>query len=423
MSSISNISSSNALEFAAQIGFDWGDKQHAVALFDGNTIESKKIAAAPESLHGWLKEIGQRFEGKPVALALECTRGAVLNAFSAYPWLTIYPVNPLTSAQYRRAFVPSRAKDDVPDAQYLLEILRCHPEHLRPLEMEDEQTRQLDALVQARRDAVDRRTQCVNQLTSLLKTYYPQAIEWAGQDLGTPLALNFLTRWPDLLSLKAAKPGTVKKFFYANQVRRPESMQRRLDGIQNAVCLTTDPVVISVAVLQLKMLVDVIRTFQKHIAILEEKIAQCFKAHPEAWLFRDLPGAGPAMAPRLLVAFGTDRSRYGSAANLQKYAGIAPVVERSGSQCWTHWRWQAPRFLRQTFVEWAGQTVIWCAWAKGYYRAMKAKGKSHHVIIRALAFKWIRILWKCWHDKTPYDETVYVNSMVKRHSPYAKTVK
>jgi transposase len=167
----------------------------------------------------------------------------------------------------------------------------------------------------------------------------------------------------------------------------------------------------------------VIRTFQKHIAILEEQIAQCFKAHPEAWLFRDLPGAGPAMAPRLLVAFGTDRSRYGSAANLQKYAGIAPVVERSGSQCWTHWRWQAPRFLRQTFVEWAGQTVIWCAWAKGYYRAMKAKGKSHHVIIRALAFKWIRILWKCWHDKTPYDETVYVNSMVKRHSPYAKTVK
>jgi hypothetical protein len=126
MSIISNTSSSDAPEFAAEIGFDWGDKQHAVALFDGKTVESKKIAATPESLHGWLKEIGQRFEGKPVALALECTRGAVLNAFSAYPWLTIYPVNPLTSAQYRRAFVPSRAKDDVPDAQYLLEILRCH---------------------------------------------------------------------------------------------------------------------------------------------------------------------------------------------------------------------------------------------------------------------------------------------------------
>ena len=67
--------------------------------------------------------------------------------------------------------------------------------------------------------------------------------------------------------------------------------------------------------------------------------------------------------------------------------------------------------------------VIWCDWAKGYYRAMKAKGKSHHVIIRALAFKWIRILWKCWQTKTPYDETTYVNSMIKRHSPYAKTSK
>jgi hypothetical protein len=125
-----------------------------------------------------------------------------------------------------------------------------------------------------------------------------------------------------------------------------------------------------------------IRTFQKHIAILEEKIAQCFKAHPEAWLFRDLPGAGPAMAPRLLVAFGTDRSRYESASNLQKYAGIAPVVERSGSQCWTHWRWQAPRFMRQTFVEWAGQTVIWCDWAKGYLGVIWLKvdlGNFDHV--------------------------------------------
>ena len=98
---------------------------------------------------------------------------------------------------------------------------------------------------------------------------------------------------------------------------------------------------------------------------------------------------------------------------------MAPVREKSGASCWTHWRWQAPVFLRQSFVEWAGLTVMYSAWAKTYYEQMKAKGKGRHVILRALAGKWIRVLWKCWQTRTPYDEAAYLRQLARRKSPYA----
>lgn len=137
-------------------------------------------------------------------------------------------------------------------------------------------------------------------------------------------------------------------------------------------------------------------------------------------MFRDLPGAGSVLAPRLLVAFGTDRTRYSRAADLQKYSGLAPVKEKSGGRMCIDWRWNAPWFLRQTFIEWAGQTVVYCPWAKTYYDRQKAKGKNHWSILRSLAFIWIRILWKCWQTRTPYHETFYLETLRKRQSPLAK---
>jgi len=163
----------------------------------------------------------------------------------------------------------------------------------------------------------------------------------------------------------------------------------------------------------------VLRPLQSHIEQVEQRITACFAAHPEAELFVRLPGAGPVLAPRLLVAFGTDRERYPSAASLQKYGGVAPVREKSGRQIWTHWRWNAPKFLRQTFVEWAGQTIPKCAWAKAYYLQQKRAGKHHQTILRGLAFKWIRVLWRCWHDRVPYDEARYVAALAQRNSPLA----
>jgi transposase len=408
--------------FTAWIGLDWGHTTHAFAWQDptGHTEEGT-LPHSAENLHAWLRQLAERFGGRPVALGIEASRGPVIAALLQYPWLTLYPINPVTSARYRRAFVPSGAKDDTPDARLLLELVRDHAAKLRPLEPQDELTRTLQGLVEARRDLVDRRTQVLNQLTGLLKTYYPQALQLL-DNLNTVLAADFLTRWPDLIALKAAPPGVIQRFYYAHNLRRPELLQDRLTRIRQAVALTADPAIVQVAVLQLRCLVEQWRVLHKHITRLEAEIKTTFAQHPDAALFRDLPGAGPALAPRLCVAFGTVRSLYPDPASLQKHAGVAPVREKSGHQLWTHWRWQAPTFLRQSFVEWAGQTVVYSAWARAYYQRQIARGKSHQNVLRALAFKWIRVLWKCWQTRTPYDETRYLRQLLKRKSPNALPV-
>lgn len=411
--------SSSLAPFAAWIGLDWGDQEHAFCLSCPSSAqpETGKFAHSAETLHRWLQDLAQRFGGRPVALALESNRGALLHVLTQYPWLTIFPIHPVTSARFRTAFIPSGAKDDLPDACVLLDLVRQHHPKLRSLDWEEANTRKLMGLVQARRDAVDRRTQALNQLTSLLKTYYPQALALAGEDLSAPLAWEFLRRWPDLISLKAARLSTVRNFYYRNNVRRPELVEKRLQRIKESVALTTDDAVMSVCLLQLKLLLELIGSFNKHIARFEEAIDTAFASHADAVLFKELPGAGRVLAPRLAVAFGSDRTRYPDAASFQKYAGLAPVRVKSGGQLWTHWRWQAPVFLRQSMVEWAGQTVVWSPWAKNYYQRMKAKGKKHHVILRALAFKWVRILWKCWSTRTPYNEQNYLNALQRKKSP------
>ena len=403
----------------AWIGLDWGHRTHAYALQDaaGHTEEAS-LEHSPEALHGWLRQLAAHFGGRTVRLGIEGKGGAALPVLLQYPWLQIYPINPVTSARYRTAFTPSGASDDLPDARILLELVRDHAAKLRPLEPQDEQTQHLSALVQARRDVVDRRTQLLNQLTSLLKSYYPQALELV-DNLNTQLAVDFLERWPDLLSLKTAKPSTIQRCYYAHNVRRPELVQARLQRIQNALALTTNEAQVRVAVLQLRLLLDQLKAFRKHLGLFDAQIRCVFAEHPEAELFRDLPGAGPQMAPRLCAAFGTVRRLYPEPGALQKLSGVAPVREKSGERLWTHWRWLVPVFLRQTFVEWAGLSVIASAWARKYYQAMEAKGKSRQVILRSLAFKWIRVLWKCWQARIPYDEARYLQQLLHRKSPYA----
>jgi transposase len=410
----------HATDYAAFVAMDWGDEKHAIAQrLSGGAIEPHELPATAEALHGWLDELGQRCRHRPVALAIEAGRNAVVHALAGHPWLTVYPIHPATSERYRTAFTPSGAKDDQPDALVLLQILEQHRELLRPLQLDTPATRELAALTEIRRGAVDRRTTFACELRSTLKTVFPQALELCGDDLWTPLALDFLERWPELAQLQRARPATLSAFYTAHNSRRPDVIARRLALVAAARALTTDRAVLDPAILQIQLSVAVLRPLQAQIEKIEARIATCFAAHPEAPLFAALPGAGPAFAPRLLAAFGTDRSRYPTAASIQKYGGVAPVRVKSGKQIWTHWRWNAPKFLRQSFVEWAGETVTKSAWAHAYYFQQKRAGQRRQTILRSLAFKWLRIIWRCWHDRVPYDEARYHQALAQRKSPLA----
>jgi transposase len=410
--------------YTALVALDWGDKTHAFArqVTGADGIEQGSIEATPEALHTWLEQLGQTYRGQPVALAVEAGRNSLLHALLEYPWLTIYPVHPATSARFRTAFTPSGAKDDGPDAVVILTLLRMHRAQLAPLILDTPATRELAALVAARRGAVDQRTGTANQLGSALKGYFPQALTLAGDDLTKPLALAFLRRFPELAALKKVRLATLQEFYRKHNVRSEERIAERLALAAKARALIEDRAVIAPALLTVALLVDLLEVHARHIAVLEARIAEAFAAHPRAELFAALPGAGPALAPRLLVAFGDLPERYPTAASLQKYSGVAPVREKSGQKSWTHWRWAAPTFLRQSFVEWAGQTVARCDWAHTYYHQQRRAGKAHHAILRALAFKWLRILWRCWKDNKPYDEQLYLASLRRHGSSLVPTL-
>jgi len=187
--------------------------------------------------------------------------------------------------------------------------------------------------------------------------------------------------------------------------------------------LTLDAAVIIPHRLQTLVYVEQLRVLLNAIKQFDVEIEDVAQQHEDYTLFTALPGAGPSLAPRLLVAFGEQRDRFKSAADIQKYSGVAPVTGRSGKKHWVHWRWQCPTFLRQTFVEWAAQTINKSYWAAEFYRQQRAKGNTYQAAVRALAFKWIRIVFRCWQTRTPYDEVVYLKALERRGSPLLNLAK
>ena len=403
--------------FAAFVGIDWADAKHDVCLQPAGsaTCECFQLEHTPEAIDAWVTTLRTRFNGQPVAICLELNKGPIVSALRKYDFLVLFPLNPLTLARYREAFTPSRAKDDPTDAALQLALLRTHRDKLQPLNPQSPTMRALAQLVEHRRRVVGDKVRITNRLTSTLKNYFPHVLHWF-QEKDTAIFCDFLSRWPTLKAVQLARRSTLDTFFRAHHVRYADVIAQRIQAIKAATPLTTDEGVIAPNALLVQALIAQLRVTLQAIADFDTAIAQCAQNHPDFSLFQALPGAGPVFASRLLVAFGEQRERYASAAELQKYAGIAPVTERSGKKSWVHWRLQCPKFLRQTFVEWAAESIRHSFWAQLYYQQQRDKGKAHQAAVRALAFKWIRILYRCWQERTPYDEAVYLQALHHRGS-------
>jgi transposase len=333
----------------------------------------------------------------------------------------LYPVNPKTLAKFREAFTPSRAKDDPKDAKYLVELLIHHRERLKAWTPDDERTRTLQLLVEHRRRLVGDQTRISNRLTALLKGYFPQALQWF-PDLTTVLVCDFLLRWPSLDALRGVRRATLWKFFRDHNSHRRDTLEVRLDAIKGAVPLTTDKAVMASSIVMVKALAAQLKTTLASVKEFDSQIGELCASHEDFQLFASLPGAGPVYTSRLLIAMGTNRERWKTADELLRFSGVAPVIERSGKSSWTRWRYFCPKFFRQSFVEYAGESVKHSVWAKAFYMSQKSKGKSHQAAVRALAYKWIRIIWKCWQTRTKYDEARYVECLRKKGSPLVSMV-
>lgn len=407
----------------AYIGIDWADRKHDICLFDveHQTHEFSVIEHRPEIIEQWVESLRKRYEGRTVAICTEQKRGPLIYALCKYDFIVLYPINPRTVAKYRQAFKPSRAKDDPTDAALLVEILRKHRDRIQAWEPQSAEMRLLAQLVESRRILVGDKVRLTNRITASLKNYYPQVLEWF-EDKDTQVFCDFILKYPTLKAAQAASPDELTTFFQQHSVVRKTAINRRIEQIQSGTALTEDQSVIECMQLLVSAWIRQLKILLISIQGFDGDIEELFAIHPDADLFSSLPGAGPHLAPRLLVAFGEDRSRYLSAQEILRYVGIAPVTEKSGKKEWIHWRWSCPTFLRQTFVEWANHSRNYSFWASAFYDYQRKIGKSHQVAIRALAFKWIRILYRCWQDRQPYDEVRYLMALKKKGSPLVKNL-
>ena len=409
--------------FAATIGLDWADQKHDLWICpaDGAKAQHRSLEQTPEALHEWVAKLRERFGNHPVALGIETSRGPVISALLAYDFLVLFPVNPKALKDYRAAFAVSGAKDDRTDAQLLEELIRLHRDKFRALAPDTELTRRLAGLVQTRRHLVDERTRLVNQLHSTLKTYYPLAETLLNRQMNKPLAAEFLARWPDLDTLQKAALPTFRAFFYKHHSRSAQKLEQRWAALQAAKALTTDPAIITPARMLVVALATLLKPLHQAITRLDQAIEQAMAQHPDAPIFQSFPGAGPALAPRLLVAFGTQRDRFQSAAEVAQFYGLAPVVSQSGNTKTVHMRHRCPKFGRQTFHENANCAAKQGAWTGGYYEQQKGRhDDKHHQACRALAYKLIRIYFACWKHRQPYDPDRYRHALEKHGSPLHK---
>lgn len=411
-------------EFAALVAIDWANQKHYYSLREAGSqhIERGELENTPEAVQVWVMELSQRLGAQPLAVALEQRRGALVAMLSKYPQLHLYPVHPLTLAKYREAWYPSRSKDDPKDADLLLDLLEKHRDRLRRLEPDTAAMRLLQFQVENRRNLVDERTALSNRLTDALKIYFPQIPIWF-KDVRSELVGDLLSRWSTLQDLQKAKPATLEKFFHQHNCRDQELIQERIQQIAQALPATHDEAVIGSGRCVAMACVQQIAVLRRCIDQLGKEIDRLARQQPDWEIFDSFPGAGDALAPRLMAALGSRRERFESASDLQCFAGIAPVKEASGNQEWVHLRWACPKFQRQTFHEWAGSSILFCGWARAYYDQQRAKKKSHHTAVRALAFKWMRILYRCWKDRKPYSEQVYLASLAKRNPSLNDLVK
>lgn len=405
-------------DYAVLVGLDWADKEHAVCWKDVSTgkVQSGTLKHSANKIRDWVLQLSQEHPDRRIAVVMEQKVGKVVYALMEFGNIDIYPVNPSTVANYRKAFSPSGRKTDPGDAELMLDLFERHPERMRLLKPDDEQTRKLAIYCRDRRKLVDQRSSLCNCIKQTLKEYFPQALELLPKEMYAEISCAFLMKWYDFGSLSRAREDTVRKFYYRHNSRSERLITERLELIASSRPVCTDPAVLQAHTMRVQTLVRLVRELNRAINEYDRLIEGVFAEHEDNFIFESLPGAGEKLAPRLLAAFGTDRGRYEDGQEAATVIGVAPVIEASGNQEWIHWRWNCPTFLRQGLMEFAWKSTEYCGWAKTYYDAQLAKGKSKPAAARALAYKWVKIIYRCWQRRKAYDEEKYLAALKKHGS-------
>ena len=358
-----------------------------------------------------LDQLRQHFGDLPLRFALE-NPALLIARFLLHAGHAVYALNPRSVAAMRTALASSGKKDDPLDAECLALLLRHRMEDLVPIHTGSADCALLAGWVRQRVDVVEEKTRVLNQLTAVLKAYYPRALELFAK-LEQPLTLAFLQAFPTPTALAQAPEAEWQALFVGQRYPRPRnvaSLWQRAQAPQVPVSAVDE----SLGARQLGRLVSLLEVLLAELKALEAEIARCFAALPAAKTFRSLPGAADVLAPALCALLGDDPARWRDWHHLAQIAGTVPVTQRSGNCRAVNMRYHCDHRARRTLHLFAQSSVRACAWAREFYRQQRAQGKGHATALRNLATKWLRILFRLWQEGTTYDEALYLKNRGQR---------
>ena len=326
----------------------------------------------------------------------------------------IYALNPSATWAYRQSLTVSRTRNDQSDARDQALFVKNHLAELKPWAAPAAAIVQLERLTLSRRKQVDARTALTNQLQAALKRYFPQALELMHEDIWRPMNLEFLRKWPSAQKLQTVPLARLRAFYHKHGSRSDARWTARSELIRQLVPLAEAG---AADELEVSALVDQIEVLTASITRHDQVIATLFAVEgPAAERAGALPGAGPILAPRIYVALARHVPNCENAESLAAAVGVAPVTNQSGKMRKVYRRLRCDNHTRQTFIEWAKESWKHSLWAEAFVRQRQAKGQPFYAIIRALAYKWIRILWKCWQDGVAYHEETYLARLRQKGS-------
>ena len=388
------------------VGDDWAEDHHDVYLMNdaGDRLASRRLPeglAGIGRLHGLIAE--HAADPTQVVIGIETDRGLWVDAVTAAEY-QVYAINPLAAARYRDRHHVSGAKSDPSDAKLLADLVRTDRHNHRRIAGDSDQAEAIKVLARAHQNLIWARTRHTNSLRSALREYYPAALE-AFDDLADRDALAVLGRAPTPTDARRLSLSKIRSALKA------AGRQRNLDtrALQIQAMLRTEQLAASDAVTtafgaSTRAAVGIIAELNHQISHLEAELATHFEAHPDADIYRSLPGLGVILGARVLGEFGDDPNRYTTAKCRKNYAGTSPLTIASGRKRAVLARHIRNRRLYDALDAWAFCAITRSPGARAYYDQHRAAGNLHHQALRALGNRLVSILHGCLRHRTTYDE-------------------
>jgi len=394
------------------VGIDWSHSHYDLCIIDdqGTIRDEFTISEDPKGFSHLLERLQSLGESPEEFQLLIETRYSALVHWLLTQGYRVFEINPKVMDRFRDRYRVSGAKSDRFDAFVLANALRTDQGRFRAIRPSKPLTRRLALLTQDRRRFLRERTALSNTLRATLKAYYPVFLRLF-KDLYRPVALEFLRAYPTYQEAQQVSYEELQDFFRARGYADPKAIRRIYHTLQ-AGQIPVDPLVVQVKSRKALALVDQLLSLWKHLKAYDQEIERLFNRHPDRDIFLSLPGMGTTLGAEILGYLGDDRSRFQSHQEIQCCAGTAPVTSSSGGYRRVRFRWACIKGFRNALQLWAFASLTSCPWARRYYLALRKRGKTHHHALRCLANKWVKILFRMWKDRTPYDETRLLADMV-----------